>query len=291
MGAMDKIRVVTDSTADIPEALMERWGIAMVPLSVNFGAESLRDRVDVDHDEFIRRLTAGKVLPTTSQPPPGLFEEAYLRLADEGAEEIVSIHISEKLSGTVGAARIAAEAVADRVKIHPLDSRSLSLGMGFAVLEAARAARGGAGAPAVIAAAEKVLASTHIIFFADTLEYLQRGGRIGRAAAIAGSILSLKPLMRVDEGVVVPHERTRTRSKAIDGLVKFVADFPHIRQLGALKSGDADLDTLLDRLAPVFPRERILVTTISPVIAVHLGPGALGAIVDVGEGESETYDA
>ena len=127
--------------------------------------------------------------------------------------------------------------------------------------------------------------NTQIIFFADTLEYLQRGGRIGRAAAIAGSILSLKPLMRVDEGQVVPHERTRTRSKAIDGVVKFVADFPHIRHLGALKTGDADIETLLGRLAPVFPRERIVVTNCSPVISVHLGPGALGAIIDTSEGE------
>lgn len=285
MGAMDKIRVVTDSTADIPEALMERWGIAMVPLSVNFGAESLRDRVDIGHGEFIRRLTTSKALPTTSQPPPGLFEETYLRLADEGAEGIVSIHLSEKLSGTLGAARIAAEAVADRLPVETIDSRSVSLGSGFGVLEAARAARAGADLAGVAAAARRVLAHTHIIFFADTLEYLQRGGRIGRAAAIAGSILSLKPLMRVDEGVVVPHERTRTRSKAIDGVVKFVADFPHIRQLGVLKSGDAELDTLLDRLTPIFPRERILVTAISPVIAVHLGPGALGAIIDASEGE------
>lgn len=281
---MAKIRVVTDSTADIPDALMRRWAITMVPLSVNFGTESLRDRIDITHDEFMRRLAVSKALPTTSQPPPGLFEEQYRRLADEGADGIVSVHISEKLSGTAAAARIAAESVAERIPVEVVDSRSVSLGLGFGALEAARVAREGESLAEAVAAAQKVLSNTHIIFFADTLEYLQKGGRIGRAAAIAGSILSLKPLMRLDEGVVVPHERTRTRSRAIDGVVKFVTDFHHIRQLGVLKTGDADIETLLARLTPVFPRERIIVTECSPVIAVHLGPGALGAIVDASEG-------
>lgn len=283
---MGQIRIVTDSTSDIPEALMRERGIDMVPLTVNFGNESLRDRVDITHDEFIRRLTASKVLPTTSQPPPGLFVEHYRRLADEGAEGIVSIHISEKLSGTAGAARVAAEEVADRVKVEVIDSRTLSLALGFGVLEAARVAGAGADLAAVADAARRFLPHTHIIFFPDTLEYLQKGGRIGRAAMIAGSLLSLKPLMRVDEGQVVPHERTRTRSRAIDGVVKFVSDFPHLRQLSVLRTGNADLEPLLTRLEPVFPRERILVTECSPVISVHLGPGAMGAIIDANEGDA-----
>jgi DegV family protein with EDD domain len=282
---MARVRIVTDSTADIPAEMQRAAGIEMVPLSVNFGNESLRDKIDITHDEFVRRLKAsGRALPTTAQPPPGLFEETYRRLADEGAEEIVSIHISEKLSGTCGSARIAAEEVADRVKVEVIDSRSLSLGLGFLALEAARVAEGGADMATVVAAVRKMIPNIHIIFFADTLEYLQKGGRIGRAAAIAGSILSLKPLMRVDEGVVVPHERTRTRSKAIDGLVKFTRDFPHIRQLGAMQIGEADMPTLLDRLGEVYPRDRIVMTETSPVIGVHLGPGALGVIIDAGEG-------
>lgn len=282
---MARIRVVTDSTADIPEEMRLAAGIAVVPLSVNFGNESLRDKIDIGPEEFVRRLkAAGKALPTTAQPPPGLFEETYRRLADEGAEEIVSIHISEKLSGTCGSARIAAEEVAERVKVEVIDSRSISLGLGFIALEAARVAETGADLATVVATVQKMMDNIHIIFFPDTLEYLQKGGRIGRAAAIAGSILSLKPLMRLDEGVVVPHERTRTRSKAIDGLVKFAKDFPHIRQLGALKIGDGDLDTLLERLGGIYPREKLIVIDASPVIGVHLGPGALGLIIDAGEG-------
>ena len=288
---MAKISVVTDSTSDLPQALRREWEIGVVPLSVNFGNESLRDGVDVTHEEFMRRLAASKAMPTTSQPPPGLFEEEYLRLADEGAEGIVSVHLSEKLSGTASSARIAAEAVADRVPVEVVDSRSLSLGLGFLALEAARAARAGRDLAGVAEAVRRIVPNIHIIFFADTLEYLQRGGRIGRAAALAGSILSLKPLMRVDEGVVVPYERTRTRSKAIDGLVKFAADFPHIRQLAALEIGEGALETLLDRLAGVFPRERILVNKGSPVIGVHTGPGALGVIVDASEGEVEATGA
>lgn len=289
---MARVRVVTDSTADIPEEMRLAAGIAMVPLSVNFGNESLRDKIDIGPEEFVRRLkSTGKTLPTTAQPPPGLFEETYLRLADEGAEEIISIHLSEKLSGTCGSARIAAEEVAGRVKVEVVDSRTLSLGLGFLALEAAHVAAGGADLATVVATVQKMMPHIHIIFFPDTLEYLQKGGRIGRAAAIAGSILSLKPLLRVDEGVVVPHERTRTRSKAIDGLVKFARDFPHIRQLGALKLGDADFQTLLDRLGGVYPRERTIEIEISPVIGVHLGPGALGVIIDASEGTAPPHPA
>lgn len=289
---MAHIRIVTDSTADIPEAARLAAGIEMVPLSVLFGEEALLDKVEIGHEEFVRRLKAsGKVLPTTAQPAIGLFEETYRRLADEGAEQIISLHLSERLSGTIGAARLAAAEVAERVEVAVIDSRSITLGLGFLALEAARVAASGAELPAVVAAIRRLIPNIHLIFFADTLEYLQKGGRIGRAAAITGSILSLKPLMRLDEGVVVPHERTRTRSKAIDGLVKFVRDFPHIRQLGALQVGDADIATLLDRLGAVYPRDQIVVTDVSPVIAVHLGPGGLGVVVDASEGPAPTERA
>jgi DegV family protein with EDD domain len=282
---MAGIRIVTDSTADIPDDSRRAAGIEMVPLSILFGEESLLDKVEIGHEEFVRRLKAsGKDLPTTAQPPIGLFEETYRRLADEGADTIVSLHLSERLSGTAGSARLAAAEVAGRVRVEVIDSRSITLGLGFLALEAARVAARGGDVAEIVATVQRMIPNIHIIFFPDTLEYLQKGGRIGRAAAIAGSILSLKPLMRLDEGVVVPHERTRTRSKAIDGLVKFARDFPHIRQLGALQIGDADIATLLDRLGGVYPRDRIVVTEVSPVIAVHLGPGTLGVVVDANEG-------
>lgn len=285
---MSKVRVVTDSTADIPEELRQAAGIEVVPLSVLFGNDAYRDKVDISNAEFLRRLqAAGRNLPTTAAPSPGMFEEVYLRLADDGADAIASVHISEKLSGTAAAARVAAESVADRIKVEVIDTRSISLGLGFLALAAARAADQGGDLETVANAVRRMSPNIQIIFFADTLEFLQKGGRIGRAAAIAGSILSLKPLMRLDEGVVVPHERTRTRSKAIDGLVKFAKDFPHIRQMGVLQVGEADINTLIDRLTvaiPSFPRDRIVRTEISPVIAVHLGPGALGVIIDTSEG-------
>ncbi len=286
---MAGIRIVTDSTADIPDELRLAAGIEIVPLSVIFGEESLLDKVEIGPDDFVRRLKAsGKALPTTAQPAIGLFEETYRRLADEGADTIVSIHLSERLSGTAGAARLAAAEVADRVTVEILDSRSVTLGLGFLALEAARIAARGGDVAEIVATVQRMLP---IIFFPDTLEYLQKGGRIGRAAAITGSILSLKPLMRLDEGVVVPHERTRTRSKAIDGLVKFARDFPHIRQLGALQIGDADIDALLARLGTVYPREQIIVAQASPVIAVHLGPGSLGVVIDANEGAVSTGHA
>lgn len=288
---MSNVRVVTDSTADIPEQMRQAAGIEVVPLSVLFGTTAYKDKVEISHDEFIQRLkTVGRDLPTTAAPSPGQFEEVYLRLADEGADAIVSVHISEKLSGTIGAARIAAESVADRIKVEVIDTRSISLGLGFLALEGARLAAQGSDLDTIANAIRRIAPNIHIIFFADTLEYLQKGGRIGRAAAIAGSILSLKPLMRLDEGAVVPHERTRTRSKAIDGLVRFAKDFPHIRQIGALKSGDGDMGALLDRLTAEIPsirRDQVVVTDLSPVIAVHLGPGALGVIIDTSEGKRD----
>ncbi len=289
---MAGIRIVTDSTADLPDEMRLAAGIEIVPLSVIFGEESLLDKVEIGPEEFVSRLKVpGKALPTTAQPSIGLFEEAYRRLAAEGAETIVSIHLSERLSGTAGAARLAAAEVADRVKVEVIDSRSVTLGLGFLALEAARIAARDGDVAEIVATVQRMIPNMHIIFFPDTLEYLQKGGRIGRAAAITGSILSLKPLMRLDEGVVVPHERTRTRSKAIDGLVKFARDFPHIRQVGALQIGDADIDALLARLGTVYPREQIVVTEASPVIAVHLGPGSLGVVIDANEGAVSTNHA
>ncbi|MBX6342464.1 MAG: DegV family protein, partial [Thermomicrobiaceae bacterium] len=227
---MARVAVVTDSTADIPPELIQRYGIHVVPLTVRLGGEVFEDRVTITPGEFMRRLQSCDEFPTTSQPSVGRFQQVYNALAEEH-DGIVSIHLSSRLSGTYQSARLARDTINGRLPIAVIDSRSASMGLGFAVLHAARLAREGRSLDEVKQAAERALEATHVMFLLDTLEYLRRGGRIGRAAEIVGSILQLKPLLRLDEGIVVPFARTRTRPKATAGLIQLVHEFPRVEQL------------------------------------------------------------
>ena len=282
---MARIAIVTDSTADLPADLREREGIVMVPLNVHFGEEVFRDQLDLPTDEFMARLAESPVPPHTSQPSPALFEETFRRLAADH-DAIVAILLSAKLSATLQSAALAREAVKDLVPVEIVDSTSGSMGLGLQALRAAELARQGLEATAV---AERLRAETtanHVVFFVDTLEFLQRNGRIGRAAALIGGVLQLKPLLRVDEGQVVPFERTRTRAKAIQGLVDFVRDLPHVARLSVLYSTSvADAADLADRLAAVapVPRDRIIAAQMGPVVGTHVGPGAMGVAVFEGD--------
>jgi DegV family protein with EDD domain len=276
---------VTDSTSDLPPALRERHGIAMVPLNVHFGDEALRDQLEITTDRFMERLQRTAALPTTSQPSPAVFEETFRRLAADH-DAVVAVLLSAKLSGTLQAATLAKEAVDDVVPVEIVDSRSGSMGLGLQALRAAELAGQGLTAPAIAERLRAETAANHVVFFVDTLEFLQRGGRIGRAAALIGGLLQLKPLLRVDEGQIVPHERTRTRAKAIAGLVDFVRGLPHVERLSVLYSTErADGEALADRIAAEagVPREAIIVAQMGPVIGTHVGPGAMGVAVFEGE--------
>ncbi len=282
---MAGVAIVTDSTADLPAALRERHGIAMVPLNVHFGDETFRDQIDITTDEFMARLGRSSGLPRTSQPSPALFEETFRALAADH-DAVVAVLISARLSGTLQAATLAAQAVAEIVPVEIVDSRNGSMGLGLQVLRAAELAERGLAAPAIAERLRAETAANHIVFFVDTLEFLQRGGRIGRAAALLGGLLQLKPLLRVDEGQVVPFERTRTRARAIQGLVDFVRGLPHVERLSVLYSTSLpDAETLADRLALELslPREAIVVAQMGPVIGTHVGPGAMGVAVFEGE--------
>ncbi len=282
---MAGVAIVTDSTADLPAGLRERHGIAMVPLNVHFGDESFRDQIDITTDEFMARLGRSSGLPRTSQPAPALFEETFRALAADH-DAVVAVLISSRLSGTLQAATLAAQAVAETVPVEIVDSRNGSMGLGLQVLRAAELAERGLAAPAIAERLRAETAANHIVFFVDTLEFLQRGGRIGRAAALLGGLLQLKPLLRVDEGQVVPFERTRTRARAIQGLVDFVRGLPHVERLSVLYStSPADAETLADRLALELSlaREAIVVAQMGPVIGTHVGPGAMGVAVFEGE--------
>lgn len=281
---MSRIAIVTDSTSDLPPALCRRYGITTVPLNIHFGREVFRDQVEITADEFMDRLQRSAQLPTTSQPSPGLFEQVFRRLAADH-DAIVAILISAKLSGTVSSALAAATAVADIIPVRVVDSQNASMGLGLQAIRAAELAADGCSVDEI---AQRLAAGTtayHVVFFADTLEYLQRGGRIGRAAGLVGSLLQLKPVLRIEGGQVVPMERTRTRGRAIQGLVSFVEGLPHIARLSIVhNTTPLDAAQLADRLGRIVPREQIVVAKLGAVIGTHIGPGALGVIVFEGEG-------
>ena len=204
------VRVVTDSTADLPAKVIQEWGITVIPLQVNFGTEVYRDGVDLQPDEFYRKLVSSSVLPTTSVPPPGSFTEVYKKLSTNG-DDVLSIHLSSKLSGTYNSARLAAKDLGNK-RVEIIDSLSLSMGMGILVVVAARAARTGASLEEVTALVHRAMKRCYLVGLLDTLEYLQKGGRIGRARAFLGHVLNLKPLLTIRDGEVYPMDRVRTQT-------------------------------------------------------------------------------
>ncbi|MCX6023670.1 MAG: DegV family protein, partial [Chloroflexi bacterium] len=212
------VKIVTDSTADIPAAMASNLDISVVPLNVHFGAESLRDGVDLTTDGFFVRLPQSPVLPTTSQPSPGAFLETYTALLDAG-HDVLSVHISAKLSGTMNSALLAQRELPAGAPLEIVDTGFTSMALGMAVIEAARAAQSGAGLAEAAAVARRTVGRTHLLMFLETLEYLQKGGRIGKAQALLGSLLSFKPILAFKNSEVLPAGRIRTRGKAIDHLV------------------------------------------------------------------------
>jgi DegV family protein with EDD domain len=282
MNEASNVRIVTDSTADIPPALAAELGITVVPLQVHFGNQSYRDGVDITPSEFYQRLRVSSELPKTSQPSVGAFEEAYERLCAE-TDEILSIHISSSLSGTYGAALLARDSVRNRCTVEVLDSRLVSLGLGIVAMDCARLAKKGMGLRELTHHAKRMCPNVHITFMVETLEYLQRGGRIGRAQAFLGSLVNIKPLLKIEEGEVRPVEKVRTRSKALDRLVEFVELFPKIEQLGLIYSTTPeDAELVLRRIEALVPRERAIISQVGPVVGTYTGPGVLGLVVSQG---------
>lgn len=280
---MRRVRIVTDSTSDLPLSLCDRLGITVIPLNVHFGDVVYRDQVDLSSEEFFRLLAKASDLPKTSQPAPILFEEAYRNLTADGSP-VISIHLSSKFSGTLRSAQLARDSLRNRGQIEVIDSQSASLGLGLIVMAAAELANRGADEREVASHVRRLTQNVHIWFFVDTLEYLQRGGRIGRARAFLGTLLNIRPILKVDEGEVHPVEKVRTRSKAIDRLVEFVELFPTIERLAVIHSNTSmnDAETLIKRLEPLYPREQIILGQYGPVIGTHTGPGGLGVVVSQG---------
>jgi DegV family protein with EDD domain len=281
---MARIAIVTDSTSDLSPEIRSRFNVTSVPLNVHFGDESFRDQIDMTTDQFMARLQSTKDLPKTSQPSSGQFEETFRELA-KSHDAIIAVLISAKLSGTFQSATLAAESLGATIPIEIVDSRNASLGLGFQVIRAAELGGRGLGPTEIATELRAETSSYHLAFFVDTLEYLQRGGRIGMAAKLLGSILQLKPILLVEEGQIVPYERTRTRGKAILGLEQFVRNFPQVNRLAVLySSGKEDAELLATKLSDIKMAEPLYRAQFSPVIGTHVGPGAIGVCVYTGEG-------
>ncbi|GAB3348315.1 DegV family protein [Modestobacter lapidis] len=277
------VAVVTDSTAYLPAALVEEFDVEVVPLYVVLAGRSGREGTDVTPGEVARALGVRGGQVSTSRPTPGDFVAAYRRRLAAGAGRIVSVHLSGELSGTWDAARLAAAQVGEHL-VTVLDSRSAAMGSGFAVLAAARAAAGGAGAEEVAAAARDTAAGTRVFFVVDTLDHLRRGGRIGSAAALLGTALAVKPVLHVTGGQVVALEKVRTSSRALNRIVQRAVDVADggrvdvaVHHLAAPERAQRLTDQLIARLPGI---RDLHVSEIGAAIGAHVGPGAVGVVID-----------
>lgn len=269
------VRVVTDSACDLPQEIADKLGIVIVPLTIRFGDEELVDREELSTGDFWRRLQASDVLPETSAPSAGAFEAAFRDLAADGADGIVCINISSKLSATMQAAQVASKAAEPGCPVSVVDSLNASMGLGGLAIAAAEQAASGATLDAILDDLASRRGRVKLYGALDTLEYIKKGGRIGGARALLGSMLSIKPIVELREGVVEEAGKVRTRSKALRLLVDKVKEHP-IETLAVLQGLAPDLEELLEMLDPIFPRDQIIVGEIGPVIGTHAGPGVIG---------------
>jgi DegV family protein with EDD domain len=269
------VKIVTDSVADIPPDVVAELAISVVPVLVRFGEEVYRDGIDITTDQFYEKLVNSKVMPTTSVPSLDLFARTYARLAEE-TDEILVIMLSSKLSGLYNAAIQSADLLESKCRIEIVDSQTAVMAQGFIVIKAARAAREGAKLDELLEIVYQNLPRVDIRAAFDTLEYLKRGGRIGKAAALMGSVLKVNPLVTVRDGVVEPAGRARSRAKAMDLLYDFAAEYSNIEELAVEGAAcPQDVEHMVKRLGALFPEERIYRSRTTPVIGTHTGPGLL----------------
>ena len=270
------IRIVTDSTCDLPASVVEEHGITVIPLFINVGKQSFLDGIDLTREEFYTRLPSYSVPPTTAVPGHEIFIRAYRELAQAGADEILSLHISPSLSGMLDVAQIAAQEVSEE-KVTVLDSRQLSMGLGFSVLAAARAAAEGRSMSEILALLEEQIPRTRVFAALDTMEYLRRSGRVNHLIANIGNLLKIKPLLIMNDGVA-SSERVRTQQGAYERLIQLVRELGPVEQLALVHTNAADrAATLWGQARALFPHiVDPLSVNVTPVLGTHLGPGAVG---------------
>ncbi|HHW02909.1 MAG TPA: DegV family protein [Thermoanaerobacterales bacterium] len=275
---MGNISIVTDSTADITPELLEKYNIAVVPLKIFFGDEEYREGVDLTPDQFYDKLKSSPHHPRTSQPSPAEFAACYEKLSKK-ADHIISIHLSSKLSGTYQSAVLAKDMV--KVPVDVIDSKGASMMIGFTVLEAARAAKEGMDRQSILSLIDEMIKKLKAFFVVDTLDYLQKGGRIGRASAFLGNLLNIKPMLTIQDGLVTPVEKIRGKARTLDKLLEKVAmDASKGTLRGTLVH--AGCKDEVERYREAFEKhynfKELTISTIGAVIGTYTGPGAIGII-------------
>jgi len=273
------VKIVTDSTADLPIHLAQELGITVVPAYLRFGDKVYRDGIDISHDEFYQQLVTNPIHPTTSQPPPADFADAYSKLSKE-PDEIVSIQVTSKLSGTYNSALQGRELAKGNCHIEVVDSLSVSMGLGLIAIAAARLAKAGASLQAVMDEVRQAIPQIHLLALFDTLKYLLRGGRIGKAKALLGTLLNVKPLLTMRDGELFPAGQARTCNKGIERLFDFVEKTLNIQELAIVHSTTPDeASSLKERIGSIFDKKRVHIARLGPALGVHGGPGTLAVIV------------
>jgi len=273
--AVPRVAIVTDSVADLPPQVAEEFGITVVPLVVRFGTDVYRDGLDLNPDQFYGKLKTSKVLPLTSVPPPAAFADAYDKLAEK-TKEIVVISLTSKLSATYQVALQAVGLMKKQCRVEVLDSQWAVMAQGFIAIAAARAAQAGATLDEVLNIARQTISRVDMRAAFDTLEYLERGGRIGKAQALLGSLLKVNPVIGMKDGEVHPYGRERSRARAIDHLYNFAIGFGEVEALAVEYATDSDeADRLAGRLRSKYPRIPIYLSRATPVIGTHTGPSLI----------------
>lgn len=273
------IRIVTDSSCDLPSDLIQQHGITVLPCYVVVDDQTFKDGVEIQPDDFYRRLQAEGRTPTTAQPTPADFQAVYSYLTSQG-DQVISIHVSGKLSGTLNSAEQAKASLDDGSSVEIIDSQLASIALGLAVLDAAAAASEGGDVHEVAAKARQGLGQYHGLFALDTLEYLQKGGRIGKARAFMGSVLHVKPILRLKNGEAHPVERPRNRERAMRRLMELTQELAPVRRLAVIHSTDEErMVELKQDLTGILPAEQIIEARFGSTLGTYIGPDALGVAI------------
>ena len=276
-----KVAIVTDSTAYFEPGEAEKLGVHIVPLDIRLNNSRFKEGIDIDTDELFRRLNFAGGVPVSQPPDATVFEELYAQLHEQ-TDQILSIHISNHLSETVQMATLGAESLLGRCSIAVVDSMTTSMGLGILVKAAAEAANNGASLDDIVRIVRGMLPHIYMIFYVETMDYLERSGRIGKAQAILGSMLNIKPILFIEDGDIIPLEKVRTTEKAVDKLFEFVTEFDNLEQTAIIQRGKnpgKETRILQERLEQNFPDLDFPIIQYGPDLATRVGPNALGIVV------------
>jgi DegV family protein with EDD domain len=283
---MARVRVVTDSTAHLDPQIIEKLGITVLPMKIQIGAETLTEEPDFDKEMFFRQMARSSSVPRNMPPSAEVFERTYEEL-NQVTDHILSLHVSSSLSDACAAAQQAANRLLGRCEIAVVDSETISVGLGILVKAAAETAAEGQTLDDIVRLIRGMIQRIYVVFFVETLDYLEREGRIRPAQALLGTMLNIKPFLTVEEGELIPMEKVRSRDRAVDKLFEFVAEFSDIEQIAILQSTPRPTEEtklLLERMSMAFPDLEVPIVIYGPTLASHLGLGAIGIIVLEGEG-------